>query len=147
MQEYDTYERFKPFEGKEGTIEGDTHPIPIEDNDTKYYFYDFQGESIYTNPPDPNIPVIDHGLDEEHIWAFGASGYNQFVIKNEYGQNLWEATKNFHLPFWAPKLQTPAFYKEEKYEKMMKQWQTRLKLEMIKMRQALVPNKDLKTKQ
>jgi hypothetical protein len=30
----------------------------------KLYFYDVQGESVYTNPPDTNLPVIDHGLDE-----------------------------------------------------------------------------------
>jgi hypothetical protein len=23
-------------------------------------------------------------LDEEYIWAFGLTGYNQFVIKNPY---------------------------------------------------------------
>jgi hypothetical protein len=32
----------------------------------------------------------------------------------------------------------PAFYKEEKVEKMMKQWKLKLGLEVIKMRQALI---------
>lgn len=74
--EYDNFERFKPFEPKKGTYVGETFAIPPEDNDQKFYFYDIQGESLYTNPPDPNMPVIDHGLDEEHIWAFNLTPYN-----------------------------------------------------------------------
>jgi hypothetical protein len=58
--------------------------------------------------------VIDHGLDEKHIWAFNMTGYNQFVIKNQYSRNIWDATKGVHAPFWGQKLFTPSFYKEEK---------------------------------
>lgn len=72
----------KKFDPKDENIAGETHVIPFEDNDQKLYFYDIQGESLYTNPPDPNMPVIDHGLDEAHIWAFPLTGYNQFTIKN-----------------------------------------------------------------
>jgi hypothetical protein len=78
------YERFKPFRAKKEHVEGNTNAIPVEDNDMKYYHYDVQGESLWTNPPDPNMPTIDHGLDEDHIWAFNLTGYNQFVIKNQY---------------------------------------------------------------
>lgn len=74
--EYDNWERLKPFQPKEGTTVGETNFIPPEDNDQKLVFYDYQGESIYTNPPDPNMPLIDHGLDEEHVWNFGKTGYN-----------------------------------------------------------------------
>lgn len=84
LHKYDGYERFKQFEMKDEISSGDTWAIPMEDNDQKFYFYDLQGESIYTNPPDPNQPTIDHGLDEEHIWAFGVTAYNQFLIKNQY---------------------------------------------------------------
>lgn len=108
---------------------GTTHAIPMQDNDQKFYFYDVQGESIYTNPPDPNIPVIDHGLDEEHIWAFGLTAYNQFYIKNQYATNAFNMMKNSHIPFWGQKLQTPAFYKEEKFQKLLRQWDTRLRFE------------------
>ena len=80
--EYDNWERLKAFDPKKGTTEGDTPVIPMEDNDQKLYFYDTQGESVYTNPPDSNAQVIDHGLDEQHIWAFNLTGYNQFAIKN-----------------------------------------------------------------
>lgn len=40
MFEYDNFERLKPFDPKEGTTVGDTPVFPIEDNDTKLFFYD-----------------------------------------------------------------------------------------------------------
>ncbi len=134
---YDNFERLKQFDAKEGTTVGDSPVIPTEDNDTKLYFYDVQGESVYTNPPDSNIPVIDHGLDEQNIWAFNLTGYNQFVIKNQYLSSPWNATKVTHAPFWGTKLFTPAFYKEEKLGKFYRQWSSRLGLEIIKMRHAI----------
>jgi hypothetical protein len=70
MFEYDNWERFKKFDLKEGTYAGDTIAIPMEDNDTKLYFYDTYGESVFTSPPDNNIPHIDHRLEEDHIWAW-----------------------------------------------------------------------------
>lgn len=135
--EYDNWERLKPFDAKDGTTVGDTPVIPSEDNDLKFLFYDVQGESVYTNPPDPNMPVIDHGLDELRIWAFNLTGYNQEVVKNQYVSNMWSATKNVHLPHWGQKLFTPAFYKEEKMESFYRQWDARLGLEIIKMRHAM----------
>ncbi len=80
--EYDNWERLKPYDPKDGSYVGETTVIPMEDNDQKLYFYDVQGESVYTNPPDTNMPVIDHGLDELKVWAFNLTGYNQEVIKN-----------------------------------------------------------------
>ena len=41
-----------------------------EDNDEKFEFYDIQGESLYSNPPEPTWITVDHGLDEDEIWAF-----------------------------------------------------------------------------
>jgi hypothetical protein len=76
LNEFDNWERLKPFDPAPGTTAGETFVIPLEDNDQKLYFYDIQGESVYTNPPDPNQPTVDHGLDEEHIWAFNLTGYN-----------------------------------------------------------------------
>ena len=35
-----------------------------------------QGESMYSHPPDPNYITVDHGLDEDSIWAFGKNLYN-----------------------------------------------------------------------
>jgi hypothetical protein len=136
--EYDNWERLKPYDAKDGTTVGDTTVIPLEDNDMKLYFYDLQGESVFTNPPDSNTPVIDHGLDERHIWAFNLTGYNQMAIKNQYTSNIWNATKAIHAPFWGQKLFTPAFYKEEKLGKFYRQWKARLGLEVIKMRHAII---------
>ncbi len=135
--EYDNWERLKQFDPKEGTTVGDTQVIPMEDNDQKLYFYDVQGESPYTNPPDSNSPVIDHGLDELPVWAFNVTGYNQNTVKNQYINNLWDSTKETHAPFWGPKLFTPAFYKEEKLPTFNRQWIRRLGLETIKMRHAI----------
>jgi hypothetical protein len=80
----DDFERFKPFQAKEGTTVGSTTVFPIEDNDQRCVFYDIQGESIYTNPPDTNFITMDHGLDEDVVWAFQKTAYNQVVIKNNY---------------------------------------------------------------
>lgn len=137
FMEYDNWERLKQFDPKDGTTVGDTQVIPMEDNDQKLYFYDVQGESPYTNPPDSNSPVIDHGLDELPVWAFNATGYNQNAVKNQYIGNLWEASKNSHAPFWGSKLFTPAFYKEDKLPTFYRQWSRRLGLETIKMRHAI----------
>ena len=147
LHQYDTWERLKPFEPKPGSTAGDSFVIPTEDNDQKLYFYDVQGESVFTNPPDPNQPTIDHGLDEEHIWAFNYTGYNQFVIKNPYAKSLWRSSQMLHLPFWGTKLITPSYYKEEKYVKFLKQWKIRLGLENIKMRHALEPSPDRHARQ
>lgn len=70
---------------------------------------------MYTNPPDPNYPTIDHGLDEDAVWAFKMTGYNQDVVNNPYRQDLFAASRLNHIPFWTLKLAAPAFYKPEKF--------------------------------
>jgi hypothetical protein len=120
MIEYDQYERFKPFQPKKGSTVGEAPIIPMEDNDMKSFFYDIQGESIYTNPPDTNIPSVDHGLDEDHIWVFPRTAYNQFVVKNQYLKSPWSASTNLVQPHWGQKLMLPTFYKEEKMDKFLK---------------------------
>ncbi|CDW76795.1 UNKNOWN [Stylonychia lemnae] len=136
MVEYDNFERLKPYAAKEGTTVGSTPILPIEDTDTKPFFYDIQGESLYTNPPDTNSPTIDHGIDEDDIWSFQRSVYNQIVIKNPYTKNIFDASTKSHAPYWGNKLQTPAFYKDDKFEKFLYQWNIRLGLEQIKMKHA-----------
>ena len=76
---------------KDGKTVGTTTLIPTMDTDEKLIFYDTQGESLYTNPPDPNIPFVDHGLDEEAIWNFRKTNYNQQVVSNPYVKDLWGA--------------------------------------------------------
>lgn len=76
LYQVDTFERHKPFLPKQEHVVGTTTPVPMDDNDEVLHFYDIQGESLYTNPPDPNYPLIDHGIDEDHVWAFRKTGYN-----------------------------------------------------------------------
>lgn len=74
------FDRHRPFMAKKEHVVGESPAIPLDDSDTTLKFYSLQGESLYTNPPDPNIPVIDHGCDEEFVWNHRHSLYNQEVI-------------------------------------------------------------------
>ena len=76
MTTTDNFERTKKYMPHDKDVVGTTPIVPREDNDEKYSFYDIQGESPYSNPPNPNFITVDHGLDEEFIWAFGKSLYN-----------------------------------------------------------------------
>jgi len=89
MHETDTFERLKKFQADPKKVIGSTSIIPKEDNDEKFEFYDVQGESLYTNPPNPNHITIDHGVDEDHIWAFGRTLFNQVRV-----DNTWAAASN-----------------------------------------------------
>jgi len=133
---HDNFERLKPLMPKAGSTVGTTTLIPTVDTDEKLIFYDTQGESLYTNPPNPNCPVVDHGLDEDHIWAFRKSNYNQKVIYNPYTRDIWSALKERKAPWWGIKLATPAFFKEEKYAKFFVQFTIRMDFERLKLRHA-----------
>ena len=110
----------------------------MDDNDGVLHFNDIMGESLYTNPPDPNIPCYDHRLEEPKVWAFRMTAYNQDAVINDYANNPISASQASHAPFWGKKLTTPAFYSDEKYKTFLKQWNQRLGLENIKMRHAVV---------
>ena len=141
LYKYDNFERLKPLMPKKGSTVGTTTIIPTQDTDEKLVFFDTQGESLYTNPPDPNVPVIDHGLDEEKPWAFRKTNYNQAVIYNAFTRDPWSALKERTAPWWGQKLAAPAFYRDAKYAKFLTQWATRVDFEALKMRHAaeLVP--------
>jgi hypothetical protein len=136
----DNFERLKPFTADKKNVVGTTPVVPLDDNDELLHFYDIQGESLYTNPPDPNMLFVDHGLEEDKVWAFRMTGYNQQVISNPYKNNFYRALSQSNVPFWTGKLMTPSFYRDDKYEKFLKQWDYRLGLENIKIKHALVPN-------
>ena len=140
MYEVDNLERLKPTQPKKKDVVGTTTLYPMDDNDEALHFYDIQGESIYTNPPDPNYPTIDHGLEEDNVWAFKLTYFNQQVITNEYKNGILAAGKTSNMPFWALKLAAPAFWKEDKYQKMLQQWEWRNGLEIIKQRHSLIHN-------
>ena len=132
----DNFERLKPLMPKKGTTVGTTSVIPVADTDEKLIFYDTQGESLYTNPPDPNMPTIDHGLDEFDIWNFRKSNYNQKVIYNPYTRDVWGAMKESHAPRWGLKLSSPIWFTREKQNKFFEQYALRLDFEVLKMKHA-----------
>lgn len=104
MHEHDELERFKKFKPDPKKTIGTTTLIPREDNDEKFEFWDMQGESVFSNPPNPNFITVDHGLDEDSIWAFPKTMYNQDRVKNTYTN---PATRAFHMsfaPMWGQKL-------------------------------------------
>lgn len=133
----DQYERLKKYNPNPKHVVGTTPLVPREDNDEKLEWFDIKGESLYSNPPDPQQIHIDHGLDENHIWAFQKSVYNQNIVKNNYlapGNN--RAYLDSHAPFWGHKLAMPHHFKREKLEKFYRHWNHRLGLEILKMQQV-----------
>lgn len=76
MYETDDFERVKARKPAAKDVVGVTPIIPRQDSDEVFEFYDIQGEGVYTNPTNPNVITVDHGLDEDHIWAFGRDLYN-----------------------------------------------------------------------
>lgn len=130
----DEYERFKPYKAKKDKVIGSVPLIMREDNDEKWNFYDIQGESLYSPPPDPNWITVDHGLDEDNIWSFPHSAYNQEIITNPYNDANAQANYRSHAPTWGQKLSQPHFYKPEKMEKFHRHWQHRIGLEALKMK-------------
>ena len=83
------------------------------------------------------MPLIDHGLDEENVWAFQLTAYNQHVIRNTYlTKSYIDNAKISHVPYWGKKLMMPSFFKEEKLDKFYRHWSHRLGLEILKIKQA-----------
>jgi len=137
MHKTDDFERMKKLRPKKGSTVGISQMIPREDTDEKLEYYDIQGESVYSNPPNPNWPVIDHSLDEEFIWAFPKNLYNEKIVKNAWmNPNNTQYLKST-APFWGEKMSTPAFYKREKMPKFMRHWSHRAGLEALKITQAM----------
>lgn len=136
LYQTEDFDRLNKFKAHKKDVVGSTRAIPLEDNDEKFEFYDIQGESVFNNPPDPNNPVIDHGLDEEFIWNFNKNAYNEDVIKNPYYAAFPEEATHSHAPLWGRKLSQPHFYKPEKLEKFLRHWNHRLGLEALKAKQA-----------
>lgn len=133
----DNYERFKPFMPQEGKYVGTTRVIPFQDTDEKYIHYDLQGESMFTNPPNPNMPAYDFGHEEGMIWNWQKTLLNQNVVKNNYSTEFQSMFGKSNAPWWGKKLMIPTWYKKDKYQKFLKQWEIRKELEALKMDQAL----------
>jgi hypothetical protein len=104
MHETDDFERLKRHKPNKKDVVGVTPIIPRQDSDEIFEFYDIQGEGVFTNPPNPNHIVVDHALDEEHIWAFQTDLYNQKRIKNAWMDPGSKASQLSYAPFWGEKL-------------------------------------------
>ena len=117
MHEFDEFERHKKFKASQKHVVGVTPVIPREDTDEKLEFWDIQGESLYSHPPDPNTPCIDHGLDEDTIWAFPKTLYNQDRVLNMWANPASKASQFSFAPYWGHKLAMPAWFKKDKLEK------------------------------
>ena len=137
MTETDEFERLKKYKAKKKDTVGVTPILPRQDSDEIFEFYDVQGESVFSNPPNPNHITVDHGLDEEHIWAFQSTLYNQKKIKNTWMEPGNKSYALSYAPFWGEKLTQPAFYKAEKMPKFYRHWSHRLGLEALKIDHAL----------
>lgn len=132
MHTHDQFERFKKYDAKDEHTVGWTPNNPLGEDEEEYRMYDVQGEGPFTNPPDINTPVIDHGQDEEYIWNFPKNAFNQQVVQNLYTPNNPEPHRASYAPYWGQKLSMPHFYKREKMEKFYRHWQHRLGLEDLK---------------
>jgi hypothetical protein len=129
----DEFERAKIFKPDASKVMGSTDVNPMEDNDEKYQWYDGQGETIFTPPPDINLPAIDHGLDEDHIWAIERDLMGTPSVVNRYADMAQNPHKVAHAPLWGQKLAMMAFYKSEKMAKFFRHWEHRLGLESLKL--------------
>lgn len=126
----------KPHMPDDKKVVGMTRPIPFQDTDEKFIMHDLQGESLYTNPPDPNLPCVDHGHDEVHIWNWQNSILNQIIVKNTYSTEFQSIFRRSHAPWWGRKFISDTWSKPEKKLKFMKQWQIRQDFEALKMKHA-----------
>lgn len=136
MYQTDEFERFKKFKALDKHVVGSSPVLPREDSDEKFEWYNLQGESPVSSPPDANTILVDHGLDEDRLWNHAITLYNQRKVKNPYTAPDGPATQQSHAPPWGLKLSMPHFYKPEKIEKFHRHWGHRLGLEVLKMRQA-----------
>ena len=137
LYETDNPERFKQFKPLEKHVDGVTEQIAPIDDETIPVWSDGFGENPISQPPTSQAPTVDHGMDEDYVWAFRNTHFGQHQVQNWYAESLEKAASMSHAPFWGLKLAAPAFYRDDKFKKFQQQWAQRLGLEQIKMKHAL----------
>lgn len=138
VNESDDFERQKVGRPKDGTVEGDWFHYPIEDRDDKLRWVGLEADNLYSDPADSNLgPAFDHRLDEEVLWNFPINNLGMDVIQNQWATDPILAMQKNYLPYWAKKLQTPAYFTEEKLENMKFQWDLKQGLENLKFKHSL----------
>lgn len=118
LYETDDIERFKQFKPLEKHTDGETEVIAPIDDETIPTWSDGFGETPISQPPTASAPTVDHGMDEDYVWAFRNTHFGQHEIKNFYVQDIQNAIRLSHVPFWGQKLAAPAFYRDDKFVKL-----------------------------
>jgi hypothetical protein len=133
----DEYERTKKLKPKKEHTFTAVDPLPRVAHYESPEPYDITGQSLYSTPPDSQILAVDHGLDEEKIWNFELTQFNQNIVTNQYFDPYGEHHTSTHAPFWGKKLATMIFYKSEKMDKFFRHWHHRIGLENLKKLQVI----------
>lgn len=131
------FERNKASQPAEGSVIGEWYNDPPQDKDDKFREAGIDGDHLGGDPADSNLgPAVDHRIDEEFIWNFPISYYNQFIVENEWMSNPTKASERRYLPFWALKLEAFDYNTPEKVENAMFQWGLKVGLENLKIKHA-----------
>ena len=140
MTTSDNFERTKPFKAdKKGRVIGDWYAFPVQDKDDRFMPNTMDMDNMFSDPPDSNLgPACDHKLDEDPIWNFNYTSYNQYAINNEYKTNFMQMMERNSIPFWSDKLLLPSYKNDASLKKLYTQWNQRIGLETLKMRHSLV---------
>lgn len=75
LKETDNFERAKMHQAKESDTVGMNSVIPFEEDELAWD--DPMGENPLNHAPDGNMPVIDHRIEEDQVWAFRTNFFNQ----------------------------------------------------------------------
>lgn len=109
-----------------------------QDTDEKFIMYDLQGESIYSNPPDPNQPCVDQRVDEDlGPWEFKKNLWLQDIVVNDYNHAFQSIFEKSHAPRWGRKLIAQAWYNQDSWDKFVLQHNIKLDFEELKKKHAL----------
>lgn len=77
MYETDDVERFKQFKPLAKHVDGITEQIAPIDDETIPVWADGFGETPISQPMTAQAPTIDHGMDEDYVWAFRNTHFGQ----------------------------------------------------------------------
>ncbi len=90
--------------------------LPVVDDEEKLNFHDDQGESLYSNPPDPNMHTVDPETDEDTIFKMHSNSMNQEVLNLK---NPYPTSQEMNIfPVWGMKMQSHHYASPAKYQKL-----------------------------
>jgi hypothetical protein len=136
MTQSDEFERRKPFKSNSKAVKGETNLVTHKDDDEKMPVASVTGENCFTHPFGSNRPVIDHGIDEEDVWNFPKNLYNQNLVPNPFLSNPEKQSENTDAPWWGKKLAAPVFFRDHKFQKLLRQQAFRKELTALQREQV-----------